>query len=144
MMMKESTWNGLQLRRSEILVEKRGINKSKSSVGAEQFHTFTIPSHRFTADGMVICWRLRIIENFFVSLSYFCLDTKVPKNQGKKNAARSTKQLSGSNKTRKRQAVLQEPLSCLSFTAPPPLLFAGPAHVLRGRESSFLIRGLAF
>ena len=98
-MMKESTWNGLQLRRSEILVEKRGTNKSKSSVGAEQFHTFTISSHRFTADCMVICWRLRIIENFFVSLSYFCLDTKVPKNQGKKNAARSANQLSGSNKT---------------------------------------------
>ena len=69
----------------------------------------------------------------FFSLPYFCLDTKVPKNQGKKNAARSAKQLSGSNKTRKRQAVLQEPLSEWSFTAPPPLLFAGPTHVLRGR-----------
>ena len=80
MMMKESTWNGLQLRRSEILVEKRGTNKSKSSVGAEQFHTFTIPSHRFTADGMVICWELKIIVFF---LSYFCLDTKVRKrNKG--------------------------------------------------------------
>jgi hypothetical protein len=74
---------------------------------------------------------------FFVFLSYFCLDTKVPKNQGKKKSARSPKQLSGSNKTRKRQAVLKEPLSCLSFTAPPPLLFAGPAHVLRGGTSSF-------
>ena len=85
-----------------------------------------------------------ILKIYFVSRSYFCLDTKVPKNQGKKNAARSANQLSGSNKTRKRQAVLQEPLSCLSFTAPPPLLFAGPARVLRGGESSFLIRGLAF
>ena len=130
--MKESTWNGLQLRRSGISIENMEERNISSSVGAAQFHTFTIPSHRFTADGMVICWRLRIIENFFVSLSYFCLDTKVPKNQGKKNAARSAKQLSGSNKTRKRQAVLQEPLSCLSFTAPPPLLFAGPARVLRG------------
>jgi len=36
----------------------------------------------------------------YFSLSYFCLDTKVPKNQGKKNAARSAKQLSGSIKTR--------------------------------------------
>ena len=71
--------------------------------------------------------------NLLFFLSYFCLDTKVPKNQGKKNAARSAKQLSGSIKTRKRQAVLQEPLSCLAFTAPPPLLFAGPARVLRGR-----------
>jgi hypothetical protein len=70
--------------------------------------------------------------NLLFFLSYFCLDTKVPKNQGKKNAARSAKQLSGSNKTRKRQAVLQEPLSCLAFTAPPPLLFARPARVLRG------------
>ena len=34
------------------------------------------------------------------SLSYFCLDTKVPKNQGKKNAARSAHPLSGSIKTR--------------------------------------------
>jgi hypothetical protein len=75
--------------------------------------------------------------NLLFSLSYFCLDTKVPKNQGKKNAARSAKPLSGSNKTRKRQAVLQEPLSCLSFTAPPPLLFAGPARVLRCRANSF-------
>ena len=41
-MMKESTWNGLELRRSEISVEKRGTNKSKSSVGAAQFYTFTI------------------------------------------------------------------------------------------------------
>ena len=65
MMMKESTWNGLQLRRSEILVEKRGRNKSKSSVGAEQFHTFTISSHRFTADGMVI------IQNFCLIFLYF-------------------------------------------------------------------------
>ena len=80
----------------------------------------------------------------FVSLSYFCLDTKVPKNQGKKNSARSAKQLSGSNKTRKRQAVLQEPLSCLSFTAPPPLLFARPARVLRGGTSSFWLAGLLF
>jgi len=71
--------------------------------------------------------------NLLFFLLYFCLDTKVPKNQGKKNAARSANQLSGSNKTRKRQAVLQEPLSCLTFTAPPPLLFAGPAHVLRGK-----------
>jgi len=31
----------------------------------------------------------------------------------------------------KRQAVLEEPLSGLSFTAPPPLLFARPARVLR-------------
>jgi len=38
------------------------------------------------------------MKNLF-SLSYFCLDTKVPKNQGKKNAARSAKQLSGSIKT---------------------------------------------
>ena len=72
------------------------------------------------------------IEIYFFLFSYFCLDTKVPKNQGKKNAARSAKPLSGSNKTRKRQAVLQEPLSCLSFTALPPLLFAGPARRLRG------------
>jgi len=78
-----------------------------------------------------------IIAIYLVFLSYFCLDTKVPKNQGKKNAARSAKQLSGSIKTRKRQAVLQEPLSCWSFTAPPPLLFAGPARVLRGRTNSF-------
>ena len=96
-MMKESTWNGLEFRRNEISVEKRGTNKSKSSVGAAQFDIFTISSHRFTADGMVICWELKIIVFF---LSYFCLDTKVPKNQGKKNAARSAKQLSGSNKTR--------------------------------------------
>ena len=41
-MMKESTWNGLEFRRNEISVEKRGTNKSKSSVGAAQFHTFTI------------------------------------------------------------------------------------------------------
>jgi len=41
----------------------------------------------------------RIYRNFLFSLSYFCLDTKVPKNQGKKNAARSANQLSGSNKT---------------------------------------------
>jgi len=39
-----------------------------------------------------------IVEIFFFSLSYFCLDTKVPKNQGKKNAARSANQLSGSIK----------------------------------------------
>ena len=31
--------------------------------------------------------------NLLFSLSYFCLDTKVPKNQGKKNTARSAKQL---------------------------------------------------
>ena len=37
--------------------------------------------------------------NLLFFLSYFCLDTKVPKNQGKKNAARSANQLSGSNKT---------------------------------------------
>jgi len=42
----------------------------------------------------------RIYRNFLFFLSYFCLDTKVPKNQGKKNAARSAKQLSGSIKTR--------------------------------------------
>ena len=30
MMMKESTWNGQELRRSEISVEKRGTNKSKA------------------------------------------------------------------------------------------------------------------
>ena len=30
------------------------------------------------------------IEIYFFLFSYFCLDTKVPKNQGKKNAARST------------------------------------------------------
>ena len=46
---------------------------------------------------MVICWELKIIVFF---LSYFCLDTKVPKNQGKKNAARSAHPLSGSIKTR--------------------------------------------
>jgi len=40
------------------------------------------------------------IEIFFISLSYFCLDTKVPKNQGKKKSARSAKQLSGYSKTR--------------------------------------------
>jgi len=34
--------------------------------------------------------------------------------------------------TLKRQADLQEPLSEWSFTAPPPLLFAGLTHVLRG------------
>ena len=82
MMMKESTWNGLELRRSEILVEKRGTNKSKSSVGAAQFHIFTISSHRFTADCMVICWRLRIIEKFlflfrtFVSRQKYKRETK--------------------------------------------------------------------
>ena len=38
--------------------------------------------------------------NLLFFLSYFCLDTKVPKNQGKKNAARSANQLSGSNKIR--------------------------------------------
>jgi len=73
------------------------------------------------------------IAIYFFLFTYFCLDTKVPKNQGKKNAARSANQLSGSNKTRKRQAVLQEPLSCLSFIAPPSLLFARPARRLRGR-----------
>ena len=80
MMMKESTWNGLQLRRSEILVEKRGTNKSKSSVGAEQFHTFTISSHRFTADGMVICWGLKIIVFFsflYSSQSAFSKSLKI-------------------------------------------------------------------
>ena len=41
-----------------------------------------------------------MIEIYFFIFSYFCLDTKVPKNQGKKNAARSANQLSGSNKTR--------------------------------------------
>ncbi len=40
------------------------------------------------------------MDRVFFSLSYFCLDTKVPKNQGKKNAVRSAKQLSGSIKTR--------------------------------------------
>jgi len=79
-MMKESTWNGLEFRRNEISVEKRGTNKFKSSVGAAQFDIFTISSHRFTADGMVICWELKIIVFF---RSYFCLDTKVPKrNKG--------------------------------------------------------------
>ena len=69
-MMKESTWNGLEFRRNEISVEKRGTNKFKSSVGAAQFDIFTISSHRFTADGMVICWRLKIIVFFsFVLLS---------------------------------------------------------------------------
>jgi len=129
MMMKESTWNGLQLRRSGISIENTEERNISSSVGAAQFDIFTISSHRFTADGMVICWELKIIVFF---LSYFCLDTKVPNNQGKKNAARSAKQLNGSIKTKKRQAVLQEPLSCLAFTAPPPLLFAGPARGLRG------------
>ena len=129
-MMKESTWNGLEFRRSGISIENTEERNISSSVGAAQFHTFTISSHRFTADGMVICWGLKIIVFF---LSYFCLDTKVPKNQGKKNATRSAKQLSGSIKTRKRQAVLQEPLSEWSFTAPPLLLFDGPARVLRGR-----------
>ena len=33
--------------------------------------------------------RIIISQFYFVSLWYFCLDTKVPKNQGKKNAARS-------------------------------------------------------
>jgi len=81
-MMKESIWNGMELRRSEILVEKRGTNKSKSSVGAAQFHIFTISSHRFTADCMVICWRLRIIEKFlflfrtFVSRQKYKRETK--------------------------------------------------------------------
>jgi len=50
--------------------------------------------------GKIIAEKNNNIAIFFVSLSYFCLDTKVPKNQGKKNAARSANQLSGSNKTR--------------------------------------------
>jgi hypothetical protein len=51
--------------------------------------------------GKIIGEKKIIISQFSLFLfSYFCLDTKVPKNQGKKNSARSDKQLSGSNKTR--------------------------------------------
>jgi len=32
----------------------------------------------------------------------------------------------------------------LAFTAPPPLLFAGPARMLRGRDRSFRLGGLLF
>ena len=41
-MMKESTWNGLQLRRSGISIENTEERNISSSVGAAQFHTFTI------------------------------------------------------------------------------------------------------
>ena len=42
MIMKESTWNGLQLRRSCISIENTEERNISSSVGAAQFHTFTI------------------------------------------------------------------------------------------------------
>ena len=41
-MMKESTWNGLQLRRSGISIENTEERNISNSVGAAQFHTFTI------------------------------------------------------------------------------------------------------
>ncbi len=40
------------------------------------------------------------IEISFIFLLYFCLDTKVQKNQGKKKSAGSANHLSGSIKTR--------------------------------------------
>jgi len=79
-------------------------NQSENHYGkyftADNFRKF-IPIKYLLVSGKIIGEKKIIISKFTLFIfSYFCLDTKVPKNQGKKNSTRSAKQLSGSNKTR--------------------------------------------
>ena len=92
--------------------------------------------------------------NLLFSLSYFCLDTKVPKNQGKKNATRSAKQLSGSNKTRHFLLLSYEEMKTTSgFARTAKLLgihstaasaFCRACARASLQSELFLIRGLTF
>jgi len=97
-----------------------------------------------------------IISKFPLFLfSYFCLDIKVPKNQGKKNSAHSANQLSGSNKTRHFLLLLYEEMQTTSGFARTAKLIVihsttasafCPACARASWQQSyfFLIRGLTF
>ncbi len=85
---------------------------------------------------------------------YFCLDTKVPKNQGKKNSARSANQLSGSIKTRHFLLLSYEEMQTTSgFARTAKLIvihstatsaFCRACARASWQSKLFLIRGLTF